>query len=228
MQRAMRVVILSAAAALALAPVQARAEGYISPWVATNAGTGFNTNNLGSSFSNGRVGIGTQVGAMGKGIIGAELDLGWSPSFFGTTNDFGNNSVMNVMGNLIVGVPVGGTRGAVALLDRQHRQLLPPPRERPDDREPRGDRGHLRLDERDAGRADRRQQQRPQAVDDRRPRGELRQRRLRSRAGQQPRDRRRGLRAAAQHHADRGRQQPPARRHVDQHAVVVARDADRP
>jgi hypothetical protein len=112
MRGATKVLIFSAAAALALSPVQARAEGYISPWVATNAGTGFNGSNLGNSFNNGRVGVGTQVGAMGKGIIGAELDLGWSPSFFGTTNDFGNNSVIDVMGNLIVGVPVGGTRGA--------------------------------------------------------------------------------------------------------------------
>ena len=90
MRRAVKFLLPAAVAALALAPVQARAEGYISPWVATNAGTGFNNDNLGSSFSNGRVGIGTQVGAMGKGIFGAELDLGWSPSFFGTTNDFGN------------------------------------------------------------------------------------------------------------------------------------------
>jgi hypothetical protein len=93
---------------LALSPVQARAEGYISPWVAANAGTGFD----GRSFDNGRAGIGTQVGAMGKGIIGAELDFGWSPSFFGTTNDFGSNSVIDVMGNIIVGIPIGGTHGA--------------------------------------------------------------------------------------------------------------------
>ena len=112
MRRAGKVLILTAAAALALSPVQARAEGYISPWVAANAGTGFNGNNLGRSFDNGRAGIGTQVGAMGKGIIGGELDFGWSPSFFGTTNDFGNNSVIDVMGNLIVGIPIGGTHGA--------------------------------------------------------------------------------------------------------------------
>ena len=49
---------------------------------------------------------------MGAGIIGGEVDFGWSPSFFGTTRDFGNNSVIDLMGNLIVGVPVGGTRGA--------------------------------------------------------------------------------------------------------------------
>src|SRR5437867_1068305 len=111
MRGAAKVLILTAVAALVLSPVQARAEGYISPWVAANAGTGFNGNNLGRSFDNGRAGIGTQVGAMGGGIFGAELDLGWSPSFFGTTNDFGNNSVIDVMGNLIVGVPVGGTHG---------------------------------------------------------------------------------------------------------------------
>jgi opacity protein-like surface antigen len=105
-------ILAAAVAALTLAPVQARAEGYISPWVATNAGTGFNSSNLSGSFDNGRIGFGTQVGAMGKGIIGGELDLGWSPSFFGTTNDFGNNSVFNVMGNVIVGIPVGGTHGA--------------------------------------------------------------------------------------------------------------------
>ena len=112
MRGAVKVLILTAAAALALSPVQARAEGYISPWVAANAGTGFDGNNLGRSFDNGRAGIGTQVGAMGKGIIGGELDFGWSPSFFGTTNDFGNNSVIDVMGNVIVGIPIGGTRGA--------------------------------------------------------------------------------------------------------------------
>jgi Outer membrane protein beta-barrel domain len=112
MRRAGKVLILTAAAALAMSPVQARAEGYISPWVATNAGTGFDGNNLGRSFDNGRAGIGTQVGAMGKGIIGAELDLGWSPSFFGSKSDFGNNSVIDVMGNIIVGLPIGGTHGA--------------------------------------------------------------------------------------------------------------------
>ncbi len=112
MRRAAKILILTAAAALVLSPVQARAEGYISPWVATNAGTGFDSNNLGRSFDNGRAGIGMQVGAMGKGIIGAELDLGWSPSFFGSTSDFGNNSVIDVMGNIIVGLPIGGTRGA--------------------------------------------------------------------------------------------------------------------
>jgi opacity protein-like surface antigen len=49
---------------------------------------------------------------MGAGIIGGEVDFGYSPSFFGTQNDFGHNTVIDLMGNIIVGVPVGGTHGA--------------------------------------------------------------------------------------------------------------------
>ena len=49
---------------------------------------------------------------MGAGIIGGEVAFGYSPSFWGTQNDFGNNSVIDLMGNIIIGVPVGGTRGA--------------------------------------------------------------------------------------------------------------------
>src|SRR4029079_11572147 len=48
----------------------------------------------------------------GAGIIGGELDFGWTPSFFGTKSDFGNNSVIDLMGNVIIGVPIGGTHGA--------------------------------------------------------------------------------------------------------------------
>jgi len=103
MRRFMMSTIVLATAALVLAPAQARAEGYVSPWVAANAGSG---------FDNGRAGFGTQAGWMGAGIVGGELDFGYSPSFFGTTNDFGNNTVINFTGNVIVGVPVGGTHGA--------------------------------------------------------------------------------------------------------------------
>jgi hypothetical protein len=103
MRRALKAAILAAAVAVVFAPAIAHAEGYVSPWVSANTG---------SSFDNGRAGFGVNAGGMGAGIIGGELDFGWSPSFFGTQNDFGNNSVIDLMGNLIVGVPVGGTHGA--------------------------------------------------------------------------------------------------------------------
>jgi opacity protein-like surface antigen len=102
MKRVIKSLILTAAVALVLAPMQARADGWVTPWI----GSAF-----GSSIDNGRGTFGVSAGGMGAGVIGGEVDFGYNPSFFGTQNDFGNNSVLNFMGNLIVGVPVGGTSG---------------------------------------------------------------------------------------------------------------------
>jgi outer membrane protein with beta-barrel domain len=103
MRGALKAFIATASVMVALAPAVAHAEGYISPWASTQAG---------SNFNNGRAGFGFDAGGMGAGVIGGELDFGYSPSFFGTDNDFGHNTVINLMPNLIVGVPIGGTHGA--------------------------------------------------------------------------------------------------------------------
>ena len=103
MKRVIKSLIITAAAAVVLAPVAARADGFVTPWV----GSAF-----GSNIKDGQTTIGVSAGAMGAGIIGGEADFGWSPSFFGTKTDFGNNTVINLMGNLIVGVPIGGQHGA--------------------------------------------------------------------------------------------------------------------
>jgi hypothetical protein len=103
MKRVIKSLVLASAAAVVLAPMQARADGFVTPWV----GSAF-----GSSIQNGQTTFGVSAGGMGAGIIGGEADFGWSPSFFGTKSDFGNNTVMDLMGNLIVGIPVGGTRGS--------------------------------------------------------------------------------------------------------------------
>ena len=105
MRRAIKALILTAAVGLVAAPSPARAEGFVVPWVGANWGSG---NNIDS----GRAAFGINAGGMGAGIIGGEVAFGYSPSFFGTQNDFGNNTVLDLMGNVIVGVPVGGTRGA--------------------------------------------------------------------------------------------------------------------
>ena len=102
-QQAIRALVVTGTIALVLTPIQARADGFITPWV----GSAF-----GSGFSNGRTAIGVDAGAMGGGILGGELDFGYSPSFFGTKNDFGNNTIINLMGNLLLGVPIGGTHGS--------------------------------------------------------------------------------------------------------------------
>ena len=102
MKRVFKSLVLTGAMAVALAPTPARADGFVTPWV----GSAF-----GSNIDNGRGTFGVSAGTMGAGVIGGEVDFGYSPSFFGTQNDFGNNSVINLMGNVIVGVPIGGTSG---------------------------------------------------------------------------------------------------------------------
>ena len=102
MKHVLKTLVFAGAVAVVLAPVQARADGWIAPWI----GSAF-----GSNIDNGRGTFGVSAGGMGGGIVGGEVDFGYNPSFFGTKTDFGNNSVINVMGNLIVGVPIGGTYG---------------------------------------------------------------------------------------------------------------------
>ena len=103
MTRFIKTLICAGAVALVLAPIEARADGFVVPWV----GSAF-----GSSIDNGRGTFGVSAGGMGAGIVGGEFDFGYNPSFFGTNTDFGSNSILSFMGNVIVGVPIGGTHGA--------------------------------------------------------------------------------------------------------------------
>lgn len=107
MQNRMRAVVvaISVAVALACLPSLARAQGYVNPW----AGVQF-----GSNVQNGRGGFGVSAGGLSAGTIGGELAFGYSPSFFGTRNDFGHNTVIDLMGNVIVGVPIRSATGAGA------------------------------------------------------------------------------------------------------------------
>jgi len=102
MRGVIKVVLFCATIELVCAPTPARADGWISPFIGTN---------FGNNSGDGRANFGVNAGAMGAGIIGGELDFGYAPSFFGNAGTFGSNYVMDVMGNLIVGVPVGGTHG---------------------------------------------------------------------------------------------------------------------
>ena len=103
MQRMLKALILSATIAMVSAPTLAHADGYISPFIGTN---------LGNNSGNGRANFGADVGWMGAGVIGAEFDFGYAPSFFGNQGIFGSNSVTDVMANVIVGIPAGGQKGA--------------------------------------------------------------------------------------------------------------------
>jgi len=107
-----------AAACLAL-PGPASADWTITPFVGWNTGgsadvSGSDGTTRTSKFEH-RADYGVSVTGMGKGIIGGEIDFGYSPNFFETGNTnadgftFTNDSnVTTLTGNLIVGVPVGG------------------------------------------------------------------------------------------------------------------------
>jgi hypothetical protein len=84
------------------APTAARADGTFTAWLGTN---------FANERADGRTAFGFTGTAMSGGVIGAEVDFGYSPSFFGKESVFGNNNVITLVGNLIVGIPLGGTAG---------------------------------------------------------------------------------------------------------------------
>src|SRR5439155_884011 len=98
MRRVLKFVIVAATVAVVYAPAKAHADGYVSPFIGVNF-----ANNSGE----GRANFGVDAGGMGAGVIGGELELGYAPSFFGNQGTFGSNYVMDLMGNLIVGIPIG-------------------------------------------------------------------------------------------------------------------------
>lgn len=91
------------ALALLLAAPSARADFFVSPMVGGNFGGDTNTNSRKAPF-------GVSFGYMGAGIIGAEAQLMYTPSFFGDKSLIGSNNVFSLMGNVIVGAPIGGDR----------------------------------------------------------------------------------------------------------------------
>jgi hypothetical protein len=95
--------VLCLSAVITFIPVQARADGYVAAWIGANAAT---------TTDDGRSAFGTTMGYMGAGIFGFEADIGYSPEFFGSTNEFGHVRGITVMGNAILGIPIGGDDGA--------------------------------------------------------------------------------------------------------------------
>jgi len=102
MHRVLKSVVMLATVAAISAPAVARADGYVSPFIGQN---------FGNNSGDGRVNFGADAGWMGAGVMGFEVDFGYAPNFFGDQGVFGANSETSLMGNIIVGVPVGGQHG---------------------------------------------------------------------------------------------------------------------
>lgn len=99
-------------------PSRAAADWFFTPFIGGNFGGKANFGDLGDfddEFEQ-RVDFGASLGWMGAGVVGFEVDFGWSPNFFeNTAGDadfaFGDSNVTTLMGNVIVGVPIGGQQG---------------------------------------------------------------------------------------------------------------------
>jgi opacity protein-like surface antigen len=110
--------VVVAAAASAFSPRTASADWTLTPFVGWNFGGSADVSGNGGVSTTNRfehkVNYGVSAAAMGKGIIGGEIDFGYSPNFFANTvgnngfNFSSDNNVMTLTGNVIVGIPAGG------------------------------------------------------------------------------------------------------------------------
>jgi len=103
----MRKILLSSLimAACAAAPAAAQTTGgIVTPFIGVATGTPTDEN---------RTVYGGSVGATGS-VVGFEFDFGYSPNFYELEDDFGelgsSGSVTTLMGNLLVGLPLGKVR----------------------------------------------------------------------------------------------------------------------
>jgi opacity protein-like surface antigen len=106
-------IAVMAALALALSPAAAHADWLFTP----NIGAGFGMNSGDAAGGGEHLTYGVSLGWMGAGIIGWEADLAYTPEFFeGDDDDLdllntGDSNVTSVMGNILVGIPIGGQTG---------------------------------------------------------------------------------------------------------------------
>lgn len=103
---------------LGATPTAARADWLLTPFVGVTFGGNAKFGDIGTFTDNfkKKVTFGGTLTWMGAGIIGLEADLGVTPDFFENVADtpnvtFGDSHVTTLMGNLVVGAPIGGTRG---------------------------------------------------------------------------------------------------------------------
>ena len=117
------------AIASAAAPTRASADWLFTPFIGATFGGNAEVGGIGDNFKNEferKVNYGASIGWMGGGIIGFEADFGYSPNFFRVDDNsdnfnlVGDGNVTTLMGNLVVGAPLGPVRpyasGGIGLL----------------------------------------------------------------------------------------------------------------
>jgi hypothetical protein len=99
--------MITAVAAVALAPSTASADWLFTPSI----GAGFG----GSASGREHMTWGASIGWMGAGAVGFEADLAYTPEFFEGDDDdldfIENSNVTSFMANVLFGAPIGGQTG---------------------------------------------------------------------------------------------------------------------
>ena len=119
---AFRKVFVTGALALmvsTLAPAKASADWLFTPFIGGTFGGSAKVSGLGEDLKsdfNQTLTYGGSLAGLGGGIVGFEVDFGYSPNFFqNTTGDdnfeYGDSNVTTLMANLKVGAPIGGQTG---------------------------------------------------------------------------------------------------------------------
>jgi opacity protein-like surface antigen len=107
--RAISTFLLSGAILLYV-PAAASAQGYLTAFVGGNFG-GDSGVSLDESIDDAsKLSCGARLGAMGGGVFGGEIDVGYTPDFYGKGTVFDSSGVLTVMGNVVVGLPLGPVR----------------------------------------------------------------------------------------------------------------------
>ena len=78
----------------------ARADVVLTPYVGSL---------FGGDLPDNKVSYGATASFMGGGIFGAEVSFNWTPEFVPATSTHGDVRQASVMGNLIVGIPIGSS-----------------------------------------------------------------------------------------------------------------------
>lgn len=112
------IVTLMVLVGTAASPAKASADWLLTPYIGGNWSSQVRfTDNLGDfteEFER-RVTYGVSLGWMGAGIAGFEIDASYTPDFFETTAGsdtvLGESNVGMLMGNLVLGIPIGGQSG---------------------------------------------------------------------------------------------------------------------
>ena len=119
----LRRLIVTSALALAVfagVPAKASADWLFTPYVGVNWGGNAGFTDFAGDFEDDferQMNLGASLSWMGAGILGFEVDFGFSPNFFENTAgpgdfQFGDSNVTTLMANLKVGAPFGGQEGA--------------------------------------------------------------------------------------------------------------------